>query len=131
MAEETLQQLPDPKITVEPISDKEQEEANNKEVELQLYRSLDEAINSGDEVAQLNAYKNLQSFYISQETILDKAAVAGESTLQGINKGLTIGLGLPVDISNFIIGLGEKGVNKILNETGFETNVKFKSDKPF
>ena len=131
MAEETLQQLPDPKITVEPIGDKEQEEANNKEVELQLYQSLDEAINTGDEVAQLNAYKNLQSFYISQETLLDKTAVAGEAGLKGINKGLTIGLGLPVDISNFIIGLGEKGINKILEKSGSEKNVKVKSDKPF
>ena len=131
MAEETLQQLPDPKITIETTNKEKQEEDNNKAIELQLYQSLEEAINSGDEVAQLNAYKNLQSFYISQETLLDKAAVAGESTLKGINKGLTIGLGLPVDLTNFIIGLGEKGVNKILNETGFETNVKFKSDKPF
>ena len=131
MAEETLKKLPNPKITVETLGDKEQEINNNKAVELQLYQSLDEAINSGDEVAQLNAYKNLQSFYISQETLLDKAAVGGEAALQGINKGISIGLGLPVDISNFIIGLGEKGVNKILNEAGFETNIKLKSDKPF
>ena len=108
MAEETLKKLPDPKITVETLGDKEQEINNNKAVELQLYQSLDEAINSGDEVAQLNAYKNLQSFYISQETLLDKAAVGGEAALQGINKGISIGLGLPVDISNFIIGLGQK-----------------------
>ena len=131
MAEETLQKLPNPKITVETLGDKEQEINNNKAVELQLYQSLDEAINSGDEVAQLNAYKNLQSFYISQETLVDKATVGGKAALQGINKGISIGLGLPVDISNFIIGLGEKGVNKILNEAGFQTNIKLKSDKPF
>ena len=131
MAEEILQELPDPKTTVDPIDKEEQEKINNKTIELDLYKDLDKAIESGDEVSQINAYKNLQSFLITQETGLEKAAVVGEASLQGINKGISIGLGLPVDIANFIIGLGEKGINKILEKSGSEKTVNFKSDKPF
>ena len=82
--------------------------------ELKLYQNLQQAINDGDNTAQLNAYKKLQSYYISQETALDKVGVAASSILPGINKGLETTMGLPVDISHLILSLGEDGVRLIL-----------------
>ena len=93
-------------------------EENNNQVneayELKLYENLQQAINDGDNAAQLNAYKKLQSYYISQETFLDKAGVAVSSILPGINKGIETTMGLPVDISNLILSFGEYGVRSIL-----------------
>ena len=99
-------------------------EENNNQVneayELKLYQNLQQAINDGDTAAQLNAYKKLQSYYISQETFLDKAGVAVGSILPGINRGIQTTMGLPVDISNLILSFGEDGVRSILEGVGFD-----------
>ena len=99
-------------------------EENNNQVneayELKLYQNLQQAISEGDNAAQLNAYKKLQSYYISQETFLDKVGVAAGSILPGINKGIETTMGLPVDISNLILSFGEDGVRSILEGVGFD-----------
>ena len=99
-------------------------EENNNQVneayELKLYQNLQQAISEGDNAAQLNAYKKLQSYYISQETFLDKVGVAASSILPGINQGLVTTMGLPVDISNLILSFGEDGVRSILEGVGFD-----------
>ena len=98
-----------------------------------LYKKLDEAEQSGDETGQLKAFKALQNYLISQETTMDKGGVAYESAMQGTNKGISIGIGLPVDIANIILGMGEKGVRKVMNDVGFEVSPdnQIVSDKPF
>jgi len=98
-----------------------------------LYKKLDEAEQSGDETGQLKAFKALQNYLISQETTMDKVGVAYESAMQGTNKGISIGIGLPVDIANIILGMGEKGVRKVMNDVGFEVSPdnQIVSDKPF
>jgi hypothetical protein len=101
--------------------------------ELKLYQNLQQAINDGDNAAQLNAYKKLQSYYISQETALDKVGVAASSILPGINKGIETTMGLPVDISNLILSFGEDGVRSILQDVGFdmESKPKIIGNQPF
>ena len=51
--------------------------------ELELQRKFHQALQDGDNLAQLNAYRKLQSYYISQETALDKAGVVASSILPG------------------------------------------------
>jgi hypothetical protein len=92
--------------------------------ELKLYQNLQQAIDDGDNKAQLNAYKKLQSYYITQETALDKVGVAVSSILPGINKGIETTMGLPVDISNLILSFGEDGVRSILEGVGFDMEGK-------
>ena len=101
--------------------------------ELKLYQNLQQAINDGDNTAQLNAYKKLQSYYITQETALDKVGVAASSILPGINKGIETTMGLPVDISNLILSFGEDGVRSILEGVGFdmESKPKIIGNQPF
>ena len=101
--------------------------------ELKLYQNLQQAINDGDNTAQLNAYKKLQSYYITQETALDKVGVAASSILPGINKGIETTMGLPVDISNLILSFGEDGVRSILQDVGFdmESKPKIIGNQPF
>ena len=112
-------------------------EENNNQVneayELKLYQNLQQAISEGDNAAQLNAYKKLQSYYISQETFLDKVGVAASSILPGINKGIETTMGLPVDISNLVLSLGEDGVRSILESVGFdmEGTPKIIGNQPF
>ena len=98
-----------------------------------LYKNLEKAEQDKDEAAQLKAFKALQNYYISQETTMDKIGVAYESAMQGTNKGISIGIGLPVDIVNIILGMGEKGVRKVMNDVGFEVSPdnQIVSDKPF
>ena len=71
-------------------------------------------------LSKLEAYKRLQDIYISEESIGEKAFVYSESALQGVNKGILQTLGFPVDVANYITGLGETGVRKVLNEAGFD-----------
>ena len=112
-------------------------EENNNQVneayELKLYQNLQQAVNEGDNAAQLSAYKKLQSYYISQETALDKIGVAVGSILPGINKGIETTMGLPVDISNLVLSLGEDGVRSILESVGFdmEGTPKIIGNQPF
>jgi hypothetical protein len=98
-----------------------------------LFQNLEKAEESGDEAAQLKAFQALQNYYISQESTGDKIGVAFNSAMQGTNKGLSIGIGLPVDIANILLGMGEKGVRNIMNDIGFEVSPdnKIISDEPF
>jgi len=103
---------------------------------LELFRALDAAERDGNDREKLNIYKQLQSLYIADEDYFDKAGVAVEATGQGINKGLANTLGLPADLSNLVIGLGETGVRKLLDAAGFEIesglkDSKLMSKKPF
>ena len=103
---------------------------------LELFRALDQAEKDGNDRAKLDIYKRLQSLYIADEDYFDKAGVAVEATGQGINKGLALTLGLPADLTNLIIGLGETGVRKVLDAAGFDINSglkdsKLMSKKPF
>ncbi len=103
---------------------------------LELFRALDAAEKDGNDREKLNIYKQLQSLYIADEDYFDKAGVAVEATGQGINKGLANTLGLPADLSNLVIGLGETGVRKLLDAAGFEIesglkDSKLMSKKPF
>ncbi len=98
-----------------------------------LFQNLEKAEESQDEAAQLKAFQALQNYYISQESTGDKIGVAFNSAMQGTNKGLSIGIGLPVDIANILLGMGEKGVRNIMNDIGFEVSPdnKIISDEPF
>jgi len=119
---------------VKPIEDTANtENAVEERYLLELYQKLDDAQQSGDEAAQLKAFQALQNYHISQETTLDKLGIAYESTMAGLNNGISIGIGLPVDISNMILGLGEKGLRNVMNEIGFEVSPdnQIVSDKPF
>ena len=103
---------------------------------LELFRALDQAEKDGNDRAKLDIYKKLQNLYIADEDYFDKAGVAVEATGQGINKGLALTLGLPADLTNLIIGLGETGVRKVLDAAGFDIDSglkdsKLMSKKPF
>ena len=103
---------------------------------LELFRALDQAEKDGNDRAKLDIYKKLQNLYIADEDYFDKAGVAVEATGQGINKGLALTLGLPADLTNLVIGLGETGVRKVLDAAGFDINSglkdsKLMSKKPF
>jgi len=87
---------------------------------LDLYEKLDAAQQDGNEEAEIKAFQALQHFYISKETMPQKIGKAYESTMAGLNEGISKGVGLPVDISNLILAMGEKGVKKLMKETGFE-----------
>ena len=131
MADKNLVTNPD---AVKPIEDTANtENAVEERYLLELYQKLDDAQQSGDEAAQLKAFQALQNYHISQETTLDKLGIAYESTMAGLNNGISIGIGLPVDISNMILGLGEKGLRNVMNEIGFEVSPdnQIVSDKPF
>jgi len=114
-------------------------EENKKESQIDerylydLYKNLEKAENDQDEAAQLKAFKALQEYYISNETAWDKVKVGYESTMAGLNGGISDGIGLPVDITNLILGMGEKGVRKIMNDIGFEVSPdnQIISDRPF
>ena len=94
---------------VKPIEDTANtENAVEERYLLELYQKLDDAQQSGDEAAQLKAFQALQNYHISQESTLDKLGIAYESTMAGLNNGIATGIGLPVDISNMLLGLGEK-----------------------
>ena len=119
---------------IKPIEDTANtENAVEERYLFELYKKLDEAEQSGDERAQLKAFQALQNYYISQETTMDKIGVAYESAMQGTNKGISVGIGLPVDIANILLGMGEKGVRNIMNDIGFEVSPdnQIISDKPF
>ena len=119
---------------VKPIEDTANtENAVEERYLLELYQKLDDAQQSQDETAQLKAFQALQNYYISQETTMDKIGVAYESAMQGTNKGISVGIGLPVDIANILLGMGEKGVRNIMNDIGFEVSPdnQIISDKPF
>ena len=119
---------------VKPVDDTANtENAVEERYLLELYQKLDEAEQSGDEAAQLKAFKALQNYYISQESTLDKLGVAYESTMAGLNNGIAKGIGLTVDISNMILGLGEKGLRNVMNDIGFEVSPdnQIIGDKPF
>ena len=103
---------------------------------LELFRALDQAEKDGNDRAKLDIYKKLQNLYIADEDYFDKAGVAVEATGQGINKGLALTLGLPADLTNLVIGLGETGVRKVLDAAGFDIDSglkdsKLMSKKPF
>ena len=119
---------------VKPVDDTANtENAVEERYLLELYQKLDEAEQSGDEGAQLKAFQALQNYYISQESTLDKLGVAYESTMAGLNNGIAKGIGLTVDISNMILGLGEKGLRNVMNDIGFEVSPdnQIIGDKPF
>jgi len=119
---------------VKPIEDTANtENAVEERYLLELYQKLDEAQKSGDEGAQLKAFQALQNYHISQESTLDKLGIAYESTMAGLNNGIATGIGLPVDISNMLLGLGEKKLRNIMNDIGFEVSPdnQIISDKPF
>ena len=103
---------------------------------LNAYRDLDAANESGDEGAKLQAYRNLQKLLISQETIPEKAFIYSESAAAGANKGVLNTLGFPVDVLNLLLGMGETGIRKALNEVGFDipdtmADSKLMSSEPF
>ena len=103
---------------------------------LELFRALDQAEKDNNDRAKLDIYKKLQNLYIADEDYFDKAGVAVEATGQGINKGLALTLGLPADLTNLVVGLGETGVRKVLDAAGFDIDSglkdsKLMSKKPF
>jgi len=122
--------------TIEPNITIEFGEPDMDRILLNAYRDLAAADESGDEGSKLQAYRNLQKILISQETIGEKALIYTESGAAGANKGILQTFGFPVDVANLLVGLGETGVRKILNEAGFDipdtlADSKLMSDKPF
>jgi hypothetical protein len=114
----------------------EENKIDTSSQKLELFRALDQAEKDGNDRAKLDIYKQLQSLYIADEDYFDKAGVAVEATGQGINKGLALTLGLPADLTNLVIGLGETGVRKVLDAAGFDIasglkDSKLMSKKPF
>jgi hypothetical protein len=103
---------------------------------LELFRALDQAEKDGNDRAKLEAYRQLQALYIADEKWYETAAVRGDAAVQGLWKGLSQTMGLPVDLTNLIVGLGETGVRKVLDAAGFEIDSglkdsKLMSKKPF
>jgi hypothetical protein len=89
-----------------------------------------QAEKDGNDRAKLEAYRQLQALYIADEKWYETAAVRGEAAVQGLWKGLSANtIGLPVDLSNLIVGLGETGVRKVLDAAGFEIDSEFKDSK--
>ena len=121
------------KVSSEDQSKVSAEDQLNERYLYDLYKTLEAAKESENEAAQLKAFKNLQNYYISQESGLDKIGVAYESAMQGTNKGISVGIGLPVDIVTIVLGMGEKGIRKVMNDIGFEVSPDNKviSKKPF
>ena len=116
--------------------EKKSAESFSQRQKLDLFRELEQAEADGNEKRKLEIYRKLQNIYISEESVMEKAFVAEESMMQGVNKGLAQTLGLPADLSNLIIGLGETGVRKLLDAAGFEIesglkDSKLMSKKPF
>ena len=102
--------------------EKKSAESFSQRQKLDLFRELEKAEADGNEKLKLEIYRQLQNIYISEESVMEKAFVAEESMMQGVNKGLAQTLGLPADLSNLIIGLGETGVRKLLDAAGFESD---------
>ena len=96
---------------------------------LELFRALDQAEKDGNDRAKLEAYRQLQALYIADEKWYETAAVRGDAAVQGLWKGLSQTMGLPVDLTNLIVGLGETGVRKVLDAAGFEIDSEFKDSK--
>ena len=116
--------------------EKKSAESFSQRQKLDLFRELEQAEADGNEKRKLEIYRKLQNIYISEESIMKKAFVAEESLMQGVNKGLAQTLGLPADLANLVIGLGETGVRKLLDAAGFEIesglkDSKLMSKKPF
>jgi len=116
--------------------EKKSAESFSQRQKLDLFRELEQAEADGNEKRKLEIYRKLQNIYISEESIMEKAFVAEESMMQGVNKGLAQTLGLPADLANLVIGLGETGVRKLLDAAGFEIesglkDSKLMSKKPF
>jgi len=113
--------------------EEKQQKILDDQYEYDLMIEFKEARNSGDNLKELEAYRKLQSFYISQESLLDKAGVVAKNILPGINKGIEQAMGLPVDLSNLILSFGEDGVRKILDKSGFnmEDIPKVIGNQPF
>jgi len=110
-----------------------QQKILDDQYEYDLMIEFKDAQKSGDNLKELEAYRKLQSFYISQESALDKVGVVAENILPGLNKGFEQSMGLPVDLSNLILSFGEDGVRKILDMSGFnmEDVPKVIGNKPF
>tara|TARA_R110000737_G_scaffold101189_1_gene134971 strand:- start:303 stop:3476 length:3174 start_codon:yes stop_codon:yes gene_type:complete len=113
--------------------EEKQQKILDDEYEYDLMIEFKDAQKSGDNLKELKAYKNLQNFHISQESVVDKAGVAVKNILPGLNKGFEQAMGLPVDLSNLILSFGEDGVRKILDMSGFnmEDVPKVIGNKPF
>jgi len=110
-----------------------QQKILDDQYEYDLMIEFKDAQKSGDNLKELEAYRKLQSFHISQESALDKVGVVAENILPGLNKGFEQSMGLPVDLSNLILSFGEDGVRKILDMSGFnmEDVPKVIGNKPF
>ena len=103
---------------------------------LELHRALEKARAEGNERKKLELHTQLQNLYIADEKWYETAAVRGEAAVQGLWKGGAQTMGLPVDLTNLIVGLGETGVRKVLDAAGFEIDSglkdsKLMSKKPF
>ena len=96
---------------------------------LELFRALDEAEKEGNDRKKLEIHRSLQSLYIADESYFEKAGVAADAAIQGIWKGMGLTLGLPADLSNLVIGLGETGVRQVLDAAGFDVDTGLKSSK--
>ena len=96
---------------------------------LELHRALEKAREEGNERAKLEAHTQLQNLYIADEKWYETAAVRGEAAVQGLWKGAAATIGLPVDLTNLIVGLGETGVRKVLDAAGFEIDSGLKDSK--
>ena len=83
--------------------EKKSAESFSQRQKLDLFRELEKAEADGNEKLKLEIYRQLQNIYISEESVMEKAFVAEESMMQGVNKGLAQTLGLPADLSNLII----------------------------
>ena len=124
------------KNTIEPNITVEFGEPDMSRIKLNLHRELEQANKDGDDRKKLEIYRKLQNIYISEETVGEKAFIYAESGAAGANKGILQTLGFPVDVANLLLGLGETGVRKILNEVGFDipdtmADSKLMSSEPF
>ena len=80
--------------------EKKSAESFSQRQKLDLFRELEQAEAEGNEKRKLEIYRQLQNIYISEESVMEKAFVAEESMMQGVNKGLAQTLGLPADLTN-------------------------------
>ena len=107
----------------------EKDKINTSAQKLELFRALDAAEQEGNDRKKLEIYRNLQNLYIADEKWYETIGAGTEAAIQGIWKGMGLTLGLPADLSNLVIGLGETGVRKVLDEAGFDVDTGLKSSK--
>ena len=108
-----------------------------------LLKERESILKENPELADLKTVKrdtpNIARLYEIEQKLLNlellneplgkKVFKGAEAAVQGTWKSTANLLGLPVDLTNLIVGLGETGVRKVLNNMGFDVASSLKDSK--